>query len=273
MILKDYFLSQESFSLVKNESFGFLETHPQPLDRLADYYESPDYISHTDGHKTWFEKIYQFIKKRNIRYKFSLIQSKTNSKNLLDYGCGAGDFLAYAQSKNWQVMGVEPNEKARGLAQKKIGKNLVKNLELKEIDQQFDVITLWHVLEHIPNLFEFMESLKSKLKENGQLIIAVPNHQSFDAKHYKNYWAAYDVPRHLWHFEPKSMAKFLSYYGFEIEKIHPLWYDSFYVSLLSEKFKKNKLGWLSATLVAFTSNFLAMFDKNYSSIVYQIKKT
>lgn len=269
---KDYFLTQEDFILKENPEFGFLETFPQPLENLDKYYESEDYISHSDSSKSLSDKIYQFIKNINIQHKFSMLGNPEKGKKLLDYGCGAGDFLAFAKSKNLGVLGVEPNSKARKIAQQKVGENSVTNSELKNISEKFDIITLWHVLEHIPNLFEFIEELNSHLNPNGKILIAVPNHKSYDAKFYKKHWAAYDVPRHLWHFSPESLQKLFNRFGMKIEKRHALWFDSFYVSMLSEKYKKTTLGFVRATFIACLSNLLGIFDGNYSSVVYQVIK-
>lgn len=270
--LKDYFLTLEDFVLIKNKNYGFLETCPQPINSLDQYYKSDSYISHTDSRKNSFEKIYQSTKFINIRHKFSMLSLAKKNSKLLDYGCGAGDFLAFAKTKNLDVMGVEPNPKALEIARKKVGKNRVSNIELKNIHETFDIITLWHVLEHIPNLYEFIDELKVHLNPGGNIYIAVPNYKSFDAQFYKKYWAAYDVPRHLWHFSPESMKNLFNSFGMKIEKQHALWFDSFYVSLLSEKYKKTTLGFLRAMLIACISNLLGILTGNFSSIVYQISK-
>lgn len=270
--LKDCFLTQEEFILQKNQEFGFLETHPEPIENLSRYYESEEYISHSDTTKGFFAKLYQIIKFINVRNKFSMLDKPKKNAKILDYGCGAGDFLAYAKRKKLDVLGVEPNPKARQIAAKKIEEERVLSSELKNIHQTFDIITLWHVLEHIPNLFEFLEELKNHLNDEGEIVIAVPNHLSYDAKFYKEFWAGYDVPRHLWHFSPHSMHKLLQRFGMKIEKTHPLWFDSFYVSLLSEKYKKTKMGFIRAVLVASLSNLMGIFSKNYSSVVYKIRK-
>ncbi len=271
--LRDYFLSKEEFELYQNETYGFLETHPQQLDHLEKYYDSKDYISHTDAKNSLFERVYQFVKNYNIRYKFKKLKVSKKQASLLDFGCGTGDFLAYAQQKGMDVFGIEPNEAALLITQKKIGENNASNQKLSEVESQFDYITLWHVLEHIPDLMSFIEELKSKMNDNGKLFVAVPNYQSFDAKFYQNYWAAYDVPRHLWHFSPESIQTLFNSFGMKIEKTYPLWFDSYYVSMLSEKYKKTSFGFLRAFLIASISNFVGVFNGNYSSIIYQISKT
>lgn len=270
-VVSDLFLTQEKFELRKNEIDGYLETFPQP-ENLDRYYESENYISHTDSNLSAFEKVYQFIKNYNIQYKLKLIQPKNSTPKLLDYGCGVGDFLEQAKKKNYQVFGVEPNPKARKIAQTKLGQNQISSSSIYEMNELFDVITLWHVLEHIPELEKFIPSLKDRLKDDGKLFIAVPNFESHDAKFYQEFWAAYDVPRHLWHFSPDSFENLFHRFGMKIEKRHPLWFDSYYVSLLSEKYKKNSFGPLRAIIVATWSNLKGIFTGNYSSVVYQISK-
>lgn len=269
---KDYFLTGEEFGLYRNHEFGFLETRPVALDRLSDYYKSENYISHSDSKKSPLDKIYQSVKKYNIAYKFSKLGYKGGKKSLLDYGCGTGDFLKYAQKKGLDVYGIEPNPDALKLAQKKVGEENVSSSNLKDLDLTFDYITLWHVLEHIPNLNEFITQLKSKLKPDGKILIAVPNHKSFDAKFYKSYWAAWDVPRHIWHFSNDSFQKLMYKNELKKVKIYPLWFDSFYISILSEKYKKSKFGFLRAIPIALISNLSALINKNWSSVIYLIQK-
>lgn len=269
--LKDYFLTEEEFELFQDSDTGLLYTVPQPLDSLGKYYESENYISHTDSKKTIFERFYQIAKSINLNNKLNLINEVSKGKKILDYGCGVGDYLEFMQKNGYDVLGMEPNEAARKIAQTKIGQSKVISKELKNINEKFDVITLWHVLEHIPNLNEIIGELKNHLTYNGVLIIAVPNHQSYDAKYYGKYWAAYDVPRHLWHFSDKSMSNLLSHFGMKIEKISPMKLDAFYVSLLSEKYKGNKFGYFNAIKVALKSNYLAKNNGQYSSLIYTIR--
>ncbi len=270
--LKDYFLTNEEFSLVKNEAFGFLETFPMPLENLGKYYESENYISHTDSKKNWFEKLYQIIKNYNLRYKFSKLKNPKSKDKLLDYGCGAGDFLLYAKNQNLDIFGVEPNSIALKITQNKIGESFATDQKIEAINEEFDHITLWHVLEHIPNLYDFIAQLKLKLNPNGTLYVAVPNFQSLDAKFYKKYWAAYDVPRHLWHFSPQNIEALFNSFGMKIEKRDALWFDSYYVSILSEKYKKSRLGIFRAIFIASLSNLMGVFTGNYSSVIYRIRK-
>lgn len=269
--LKDYFLTGEKFEIYEDSETKVLYTLPQPIENLGKYYESKNYISHTDGKKSIFERFYQMAKSINLNNKLELINKVGNGKKILDYGCGVGDFLEHLQKNGYDVLGMEPNDSARKIAQSKIGNKKVTSTELEHNDQKFDIITLWHVLEHIPNLNEIIGELKNHLTDNGVLIIAVPNHQSYDAKYYGKYWAAYDVPRHLWHFSDKSMSNLLSNFGMKIDKISPMKLDAFYVSLLSEKYKGNKFGYFNAIKVALKSNYLAKNNGQYSSLIYIIK--
>lgn len=269
--LKDHFLTKEDFSIYKDSNTGVHYTFPQPLKDLSRYYESENYISHTDGKKTLFEKIYQIAKVYNLNQKLNLIRSTTNGKKILDYGCGAGDFLQHMQKNGYDVLGMEPNEKAFEISQSKIGKDNVVNCELKDINQKFDIITMWHVLEHIPNLNEILSELKKHLTPNGTLIIAVPNHLSYDATYYGNVWAAYDVPRHLWHFNPQSIQSLIKKFGMKIENVSPMKLDAFYVSLLSEKYKDNSFAFLKAFYIGMKSNFKAQKTGQYSSLIYTIR--
>lgn len=269
---KDYTVSQKEFQLVWNAEKDILITHPQPsLEELPSYYKSEDYISHTDSSKSLFDKAYQSVKKMMLARKLKLINSfATKEKKILDIGAGTGDFLQYISQHNWKVSGVEPNEKARNLAKSK-NLNLLKDLSSFN-NEKFDVITLWHVLEHIPNLKEQIEQFHHLLKPNGVLVIAVPNFESYDAKYYKEYWAAYDVPRHLWHFSKQGIKRLFTKYNFVQKSIHPLWFDSFYVSLLSEKYKNKSPNYFKAFKVGLMSNFKAKTTQNYSSHIYTFQK-
>jgi len=274
---KDHTVSRETFTLLLDKNSDLLITFPKPDDnKLYKYYESDTYISHTDSKKSILDKVYQIVKNYAIKQKIKLINSQnSDEKSILDIGCGTGDFLKACKDKGWNIKGVEPNEKARDLALEKLNSEiyLAKNIEdlLKSNINGFDVITMWHVLEHIPNLEEYISILKELLKPEGTLIIALPNYKSFDAKYYKNFWAAYDVPRHLWHFSRKSMKLIFSDKKFEIVKILPMKFDAFYVSLLSEKYRTGKSNPFRAFYTGFISNLKANRSGEYSSLIYVLK--
>jgi 2-polyprenyl-3-methyl-5-hydroxy-6-metoxy-1,4-benzoquinol methylase len=266
---KDYTVSSERFELMKNEEYEMLVTFPVPLN-LESYYKSDNYISHTDSKKTLFDKIYQIVKKHTLKQKISLLNSfQTASKTILDVGAGTGDFLNICKNNNWKVLGIEPNLDARKIAGEK-GIYLKKNL-LDINDQKFDVITLWHVLEHVEDLKDTIKILNSLLKPNGRIVIAVPNYKSYDAQFYKEYWAAFDVPRHLWHFSQNTIQKLFSEVEMVVAKTVPMKFDSYYVSFLSEKYKSGSSKPIHAFYRGFVSNVKARTTSEYSSLIYVIK--
>lgn len=270
--VKDFLVTGEKFSLVIDDEVpGMLRTMPRPFSTELDkYYDSKEYISHTDGENSFFEILYQRVKKYNLAYKKNIVFSTQKPKTALDYGCGTGDFVELLLNNGVQAFGYEPNSNAVRLAKPKIGDNLL--IESEVFTKKYDVITLWHVLEHIPNYDLILSELLKCLNPGGRIILALPNHKSYDAHFYKNYWAAYDVPRHLWHFSPTSIKYLAKKFGMIIEQVKPMYFDAFYVSLLSEKYKQNTFGILRAPLVAMYSNFKAMFTKQYSSLIYVMKK-
>lgn len=269
--VQDHSVSKENFELLLDPELELLKTHPQPaLENLGSYYESEDYISHTDSKRSLFEKIYHIVKTYSLKKKVGLINSYHSQKgSLLDIGAGTGDFLVTAKASGWQTTGIEPNKNAKNLA---ISKGISFENSIESIEnQQFDVITMWHVLEHVPDVEHQIQQLKRLLKPEGTLIIAVPNYKSFDAQYYGKFWAAYDVPRHLWHFSKTSIQKLVSRENLKLAKILPMVFDSFYVSLLSEKYKTGKMNFIKAFWIGLRSNLNAYSTKEYSSHIYVIK--
>ena len=274
LTVKDHSVSGETFDLIKNSEFDILETSPQPKgDKLLDYYKSEDYISHTNTKRNLFEKAYHFVRQIALKRKLKLINSfQTQEKHLLDIGCGTGDFLETAKNNGWQITGIEPSDNAREIANKKTNNSVYKIEQLLKLEpNSFDVISLWHVLEHLPNLDEHIKIFKRLLKSNGRLVIAVPNYKSFDALYYKSFWAAFDVPRHLWHFSKTGIQKLFAQENFDVEKIEPMKFDAFYVCLLSEKYKSGFMNPIKAFWIGFKSNTRAKQTKEYSSLIYVFK--
>jgi 2-polyprenyl-3-methyl-5-hydroxy-6-metoxy-1,4-benzoquinol methylase len=271
--VKDHSVSGDTFQLVLDKELQLLKTHPQPaLQDLGRYYESDDYISHTDGSRSVFEKIYQAVKQKALRDKVSLIANMRGAKGkLLDIGAGTGDFLVKAEENGWQVLGIEPNVKAKALAE---SKHICFADNLEEIESaSMDVITMWHVLEHVLDLEGQIAQLKRIIKSDGVIIIAVPNYKSYDAQYYGIYWAAYDVPRHLWHFSKTAIKKLFAEQQLELVNVLPMKFDSFYISLLSEKYKTGKMNFINGFLTGLRSNLKAKKNMEYSSHIYVLKNT
>jgi len=268
---KDYLYTKETFDLYHDEDWDMLVTHPIP-DNLEKYYETKFYKPHQhQNKKSILNRIYNLIRNFSYRQKYRLIKSyHSKATSVLDYGTATGEFLQYMTQKSFKVSGIEPNETARREANKKLNSQV--RVSIEEIQDRFDIITLWHVLEHVQNLDELIEQLKKKLNSDGILLIAVPNFKSFDAKHYKKYWAAYDLPRHIWHFSPQSIRKLFKKHQCRIIGEQALYFDSFYVSLLSEQYRSGHKNIIKGFYNGLISNLKAIRSKNYSSKIYVIKK-
>ena len=273
LTVTDYSVSKETFELYYDQDLDLLITSPQPSpENLGRYYESNDYISHTDSKRSLFEKAYHFVKGIALKNKLNLINNCSSIKgNLLDIGAGTGDFLLTAKQNGWNTIGVEPSEKAKGIA---IGKGIQFSDSTEELESNsFDVITMWHVLEHVPNLEIQIKELKRLVKPNGTIIIAVPNFKSYDANYYGKFWAAFDVPIHFWHFSKTSIKLLFQKEDIKLEKVLPMKFDSFYVSLLSEKYKNGKMNFVKAIWIGLVSNWKANWSLEYSSHIYVLKNT
>ena len=271
LTVKDFSVSKETFGLYRDEKYDMLITFPKPNpENLPSYYESEDYISHSDKKSGLFSMLYQFVRSFTLKNKLKIIeQFQPNKGSLLDIGAGTGHFLDLAKKNNWKVTGIEPNNGAKKIASEK-GISFIENIQSLE-KKSFDVITMWHVLEHVYDLEKQIKQLKRVLKEDGTLIIAVPNFRSFDAKYYKRHWAAFDVPRHLWHFSKKSIKKLFQEKNMKVVQMLPMKWDAFYVSLLSEKNKKGYMNFFKGIFLGLRSNYKAKKHFQYSSIIYIIK--
>ena len=272
--LKDYFLTFEEFQILKCDSCGLLFTNPKPTqDCIGAYYLSENYLSHQDTKKSFTATLFNAVKKRNTKSKYEVAVGNKSEGRHLDIGCGVVDFLFYTQEKGWDVSGIEVADSARKIAEEKIGKRILLPNQISEFeDQSFDLITMWHVLEHVDDLHSQVENLYRLLKPNGRLVIALPNFKSWDAQHYKNYWAAYDVPRHLYHFDRETITSIISTDSIRLEKVAPMKWDAFYVSLLSEQHKKSKFAYPKAFINGLRSNFKAKRTGEYSSLIYIFSK-
>jgi 2-polyprenyl-3-methyl-5-hydroxy-6-metoxy-1,4-benzoquinol methylase len=274
---KDYTVSQEQFEIweCKNCTQRFTQNIPGK-ESIGKYYQSENYISHSDTSKGLINNLYHKVRKRTLFQKQKLIEKTTGKKvgNLLDIGAGTGAFLHTMRMANWNITGLEPDESARKKALELYDLRLKKTEEFVCLPaESFDAITMWHVLEHVHDLHEYIQQLKLLLKTGGRIFIAVPNYTSYDAQHYKEFWAAYDVPRHLYHFSPESMETLIESHQMKVEKMRPMWYDSVYVSMLSEQYKTGKSHPANALIFGIFSNLKTLVDtRKCSSIIYIIRK-
>jgi len=277
----DHSISREMFSMIKCRDCELLITSPRPSNNEFDkYYTSPAYTSHISAAKNILDKTYLSVRNFTLKWKLSLIEKHTPAspeKKLFDFGCGTGEFLKTAKFNGWITAGMEPSLFARQQSDPAIRPDI--HASMKEIindNNRFQVITLWHVLEHVEDLNSTLQELKNLLVQSGTIFIAVPNHTSWDAKHYKQNWAGFDVPRHLWHFTMKSMTRLLEKHALTVVKIIPMRLDAFYISLLSEKYRNHDrvsiLAMIKAFFKALHSNHRARKNMEYSSLIYVVKK-
>lgn len=272
----DHLVSQKEFELSRCTSCGFLFTsdHPDEKD-IGQYYESEDYISHSDSGKTFLDKVYQWVRKIMVTRKRNLVINKSHKAlgKVLDIGCGTGHFLNEMKRSGWNTTGVEINKKAREHAVSRFGLEVIHPDSVRSLpDKYYDCITLWHVLEHFHEPFEYFREIKRMLRPGGLVITALPNSDSFDALHYGKHWAAFDVPRHLWHFNPATFSKFAAKAGFEVTSLKVLPFDVFYISILSEKNKLSVFPSLFGLTMGKMYFLLSLFNKRRgSSIVYTLK--
>ncbi|HAD97071.1 MAG TPA: hypothetical protein DCG19_06665 [Cryomorphaceae bacterium] len=266
---------KEYFTIQECQECKLWITNPRPEDDdLGKYYESEDYVSHTDKKESLIDKVYHLVRNIAVKGKIRLINDVVAQKGkLLDYGAGTGFFLKAAQDNGWQVTGVEPSAEARRNAKEN------HNLDLVDPDSydwssenKLDCISLWHVLEHLPNLSNHIKNFHTALRAGGKLIIAVPNHESYDAQKYGNAWAALDVPLHLYHFKKKNLEDIAERFGFRVKEIRNMPFDSFYVSMLSEKIARGKINYFRAVWTGLISNLKAASQKNASSLIYLLEK-
>ena len=274
--IKDYSITGELFTITQCANCDFVFTNPRPDEcTIARYYESPDYISHSNKKEGFLNRVYQVIRNYSLKRKLALISRYSESdKTILDLGCGTGTFLYECSLNGWIGEGIEPNKTARDNAFKEY-KLIIKD-EPAIIDfkpKSFQIITLWHVLEHVYHLKKRLDEISFILKDNGKIIIALPNYQSYDAAHYNQKWAAYDVPRHLYHFSGKSIRNLLEQFGYSCIESIPMKFDSYYVSILSEKYSKSNMPLVNGIISGLKSNLLAGKDPGkYSSVIYVFGK-
>ena len=273
----DHYASGEQFEVIRCVHCGFLMTQGVPVEaEIGKYYETPDYISHSDTQQGLMNRVYHWVRQYMLSRKAALVKrtSGLSEGSLLDYGTGTGYFANAMLCQGWKVKAIEKSPQARAFAKKQFGLNVEAEHSLKDYpSMSLDVVTLWHVMEHLEHLNEMWETLHRILKDKGVLIVAVPNPESYDARKYKEWWAAYDVPRHLWHFSPSVMQRFGDKHGFVLEKEHPMPFDAFYVSMLTEKYKGNGLSFVKGLWTGALAWFSALGNKEHSSsLIYVFRK-
>lgn len=272
--LKDEFLTKEDFHICECLNCGLLYTMPRPdKDKIGAYYKSEAYYSHQENKKGFIPKVYERVKSINLKHKYRLATNGMQPGKLLDIGCGVGDFLHTAEMHGWECIGVEPSEDAKTIAQKRMKGKIIVSEELEGFpDGAFDVITMWHVLEHVDDLKWQIAHLQRLVKPSGRVIIAVPNYKSFDGQYYKEQWAAYDVPRHLNHFNRITLSKIFKTSGLELVKMDKLKWDAYYISYLSEQYRHHSLPLVRGLYRGFISNCTARRSGEWSSLVYVFER-
>ena len=268
--IKDHFLSNEVFNVVEHGD-GVLKTQPDSDEKTLDkYYDSSQYSSHYNvgGFIGFLYSLSAYIM---LRFKFRVLSKYINKESLIvDFGCGKGGFLSYLKKKKYTIVGVDSNKKARD---KCLEKSLKTYKSINDFKENFDTITFWHSFEHVSKPNEILNQIINQSKNNLTVVIALPNYRSFDAKHYGSFWAAYDVPRHRFHYSARGIKKLMKSYGFECLKTKPMLLDAFYISIMSEKYKKSKLSFLKGIMTGLISNLSALYTSNYSSSIFVFKKT
>ncbi len=263
LTVKDHSVSKEDFQLVDCGRCGFRVTSPRPIpSAIGRYYESEDYISHTNKSASLGDRLYQWARGRALRNKHRLVSTYHATGSVLDVGCGTGEFLGHLASVGYAVQGVEPSPLARQQAASNHRLLVVDSLADIQTDRRFDLITLWHVLEHFHHPDKAVSLLNKNLSVGGHLFIAVPDRGSWDAYHFGPLWAAWDVPRHLSHFRQMDVEKLLSNHGLRVIRKQRMWFDAPYVSMLSERYG----GWgplvalIMGILVGGWSNLVVLFQ-------------
>ena len=268
--IKDHFLTKESFSLIKYDK-GVLRTMPDLSEKaLSKYYESEQYASHNRV-RGFLGSLYVFFSRMMLKFKFGTIKRYLKKEGLVvDFGCGNGDFVSYVSAQNKKVIGIENNKRAVEVCEKKQIKVLS---SVSSVQSKINVITFWHSFEHLSNPEKVIKAVKKHTDDDSVIVVALPNYKSFDASYYDRFWAAYDVPRHRFHYSKFGIKQTMKKFGFQCVKTKPMFLDALYISMISEKYKSNKLFFIKGFVVGIISNLLGFFNSNYSSSLFVFKKS
>ena len=272
--LKDLFLTQEPFKILECKDCGLLYTSPRPnKEEIGKYYKSDEYYSHQENKEGFIPKVYEKVKSINLKNKYLIATEKATKGKILDIGCGVGDFLHTMEQQGWECTGVEPSEDAKAIAKKRIKAQLLSSEEQEQLQEgSFDVITMWHVLEHVDALRWQVQQLYRLCKPGGRIVIALPNYKSYDGQYYKAEWAAYDVPRHLNHFNRETLVKIFEENRLKHVKTEKLYWDAFYISYMSEKYRHHSMPLVRGVLKGMISNLKARKTGEWSSLVYVFER-
>jgi 2-polyprenyl-3-methyl-5-hydroxy-6-metoxy-1,4-benzoquinol methylase len=277
MVCTDFYVTGEEFPLLLCAGCGFRITGSAPdADAIGPYYQSEDYVSHSNTSKGFTNRVYHLVRTIMLERKHRLVvkSSGLSSGSLLDIGAGTGYFPEAMKRKGWSITGTEKSDSARTFAAEKWGMQLLPENGFWSLpESSFDVITLWHVMEHLHDLEKYWGKLTGLIKREGCLVIALPNPVSADARHYREHWAAWDVPRHLWHFSPENIQQIAEKYGFILQNTFRMPFDSFYVSILSEKYRKSAFPILKGIFFGTISLVISLFNiYKCSSLIYIFRK-
>ncbi len=279
MHVKDHFTSGEFFTIGDCQTCGFRFTQDFPSEQeIGRYYETPEYVSHSDTSKGIVNKLYHIVRKHMLNRKAHIIEKHASSlttqrkRRLLDIGTGTGYFAETMSKRGWNVTATEKSAQAREYAKTHLHIDVLPETALFTLPSSttFDVITLWHVMEHIEQLNQTWERLKELLSSDGLLIVAVPNYHSYDAQHYKENWAAYDVPRHLWHFTFDTMKQFATKHGFALTTYYTMPFDAFYVAMLTEKYIAHSIPFVRGFIQGLAGWINTWIEKKQSSSLIYI---
>ncbi len=269
LIIQDFSISRESFATCQCDKCGLIFTNPRPdQESIGQYYQSPEYVSHNDSGKRVIDFIYRFARNFTLKRKYRIITGDSKAKSLLDFGCGTGHFMKYCKTKGMSVQGIETHSEAQKQAIQNTSALIYSSLDQIPKKDKFDIVTAWHVIEHVHDLKTTLKKLRKILTPNGRMFIALPNYQSVDGQYYQEYWAGYDVPRHLYHFSQHVFLDVASRNKLKVIQILPMKLDAYYVSLLSESYKGNKNAYLRAFINGWKSNRSAKSTGEYSSLIY-----
>ena len=278
LVCTDHFISKKEFTIFKCSDcdFSFTQDYPEETE-IARYYESDSYISHSDTSEGFSNKLYRIARRVMLTRKKWLIKKFTglNKGTILDIGSGTGHFVGTMKNAGWQAKGIEINEKARNFTLSHFGLEVFTPDKISTFESDsFDCITLWHVFEHFHDPFNYISEICRILKPGAICVIALPNCSSYDAKHYNRFWAAWDVPRHLWHFNPATFRLFSEKTGFLLKDLRILPLDVFYISQMSEKYKSSSLPFMKGMMKGLIFAFLSVFNKSRSSsVMYVLRKS